>query len=93
VTCRARLDGVNSNQDHPAGVRLSEFLLIISPSEINAAQWPGESVPVPASFDPRIPRANDTEDVMLRGQARVITLCDPKVINGELVRIDLRCVA
>jgi hypothetical protein len=95
VTCRARVDGLDTPQA-PAGIRLSEFTIIMSPTQINEAQWPGGTIPVPPPFDldPRIPRMNDTDEVFIRGQApRVITFSDPKIIGGELVRLNLRCVA
>ena len=95
VTCRARIDGLDTIQS-PAGIKLSEVAVIMSPSQINAAQWPGGTIPVPPPFDadPRLPRANDTDDLIIRGQRpRVITFVDAKVINGALVRINLRCVA
>jgi len=51
-------------------------------------------VPPPFNADPRIPRVNDTDDLVIRGQPpRVITHVDAKMIHGELVRINLRCVA
>lgn len=95
VTCRARVNSIDSTQN-PAGIRVSEFAIIMSPTQINEAQWPGGTIPVPPPFDldPRIPRMNDTDDVIIRGQQpRVITFCDPKVIGGELARIELRVVA
>jgi hypothetical protein len=94
VRCRARVDSIDADQQ-PAGIRISEFSLIMSPTQINDAQWPGGTIPVspPFDVDPRIPRVNDVDDIILRGVARTITYCDPKIIGGELVRINLRVVA
>jgi hypothetical protein len=95
VTCRARIDGLDTAQS-PAGIKLSELTVIMSPRQIDAAQWPGGTIPVPPPFnaDPRIPRVNDTDDLVIRGQPpRVITHVDAKLIDGQLVRINLRCVA
>jgi len=95
VKCLASVDAIDSTQN-PAGIRLSEFSIIMSPTQINEAQWPGGSIPVPPPFDldPRIPRVNDTDDVIIRGQQpRVITFCDPKIVGGELVRLNLKVVA
>jgi hypothetical protein len=93
VKCRARVDAITSG-DSPAGIKLLGYSLILSPTQINQAQWPGGTIPVPPPFDldPRIPRANDCDDVIMRGERpRVITFSDPKIINGELVRLNLRC--
>lgn len=83
VTCRARVDGID-NTINAAGLRVSEFNLIISPTQLsNDETWPGGI----------IPRVNSTDQVILRSEpARTIVFVDPKVIGGELVRINLRCV-
>lgn len=92
VTCRARVDRKDMRQS-PAGILLAEYTLIMSPTQINTSGWPGAMPGDLPDSDPRIPRENDTDDVIIRGQApRVITTSDPKVINGELVRINLTCV-
>lgn len=94
VKCRARVDAVN-DAANAAGLRTSEFSLIISPTQINEAQWPGGSIPQvpPYNVDQRIPRANSTDQILMRGETpRTITFVDPKIIGGELVRINLRCV-
>lgn len=95
VICRARVDRIDNIQE-PAGIRIAEFNIIMSPTQINDAQWPGGTIPVPPPFDvdPRIPRENDTDDLIIRGlPPRVVTVCDPKIVGGELVRLNLRCVA
>jgi hypothetical protein len=85
VTCRARLDSIDNSQA-PAGILLSQFSIIVSPTQINAALWPTPD-------EPRIPRENDTDEVVFRSDnGRVITFCDPKFIDGVLVRLNLRCV-
>jgi hypothetical protein len=64
---------------------------IMSPSQINAAQWPGGTVPQvpPFDIDPRIPRAN-SDQFIIRGRIRTILFVDPIFIGGELVRINGR---
>lgn len=82
VTCRARVDTVDA--DEIAGtIAVSDLKIIMSPSEILAAQWPG-GVPVyPVSnvSDPRIPRITDF--VIARGKQRQIKMVDPKIIGAE----------
>ncbi|WP_257164683.1 hypothetical protein [Bradyrhizobium sp. SRS-191] len=92
VTCRARVDRQVIGQS-PAGILLTKYSLILSPTQINEAGWPGAVLADQPDADPRIPRENDTDDVIIRGERpRVITVCDAKVIGGELVRINLECV-
>jgi hypothetical protein len=93
VTCRARVDAAETSAS-PAGIRLSELAIIMSPTQINQAAWPGGvgvSVSSPDQIDLRFPVENDTDDLVIRGKARVITFVDAKVMNGVLVRLNLRC--
>lgn len=92
VTCRARVDAATDVQI-AAGILATDLNLIMSPTQINQAQWPGGTVPAlpPFDVDQRVPRAGVNDKVLMRGQApRAISFSDPKFINGELVRINLR---
>jgi len=92
VTCRARVDRQGATQS-PAGILLAKYSLIMSPTQINAASWPGAPLDDQPDADPRIPRENDIDDLIIRGERpRVITMCDAKIIDGELVRINLECM-
>lgn len=94
VTCRARVDAATAEQ-LAAGIPAAELNVILSPTQINNAQWPGGHVPAlpPFNLDQRVPRAGVTDKVLLvtRGeQPRAVTFADPKFVGGELVRINLR---
>ena len=92
VKCRARVTAASTEQIQ-AGIPATELNIIMSPTEITAAQWPGGQVPAlpPFDVDQRIPRAGVTDKVLMRGQApRAITHVDPQIIGGELVRINMR---
>lgn len=92
VKCRARVDAA-SVQEVVAGIPATDLNIIMSPTQINDAQWPGGSVPQipPFNVDQRVPRVNGPDKVLLRGAApRTVAFSDPKFINGELVRINLR---
>lgn len=94
VTCRARVDAATDVQI-AAGILATDLNLIMSPTQINQAQWPGGTVPAlpPFDLDQRVPRAGPTDKVLLkdRGQPpRAVAFSDPKFVNGELVRINLR---
>lgn len=92
VTCRARVDAA-SVQDIVANIPATDLHVIMSPTQINDAQWPGGQVPQlpPFNVDQRVPRINGPDKVLLRGAApRTVAFSDPKFVNGELVRINLR---
>lgn len=87
VTCRARIDTVGA--DEIAGtISQSDLKLIISPTQILAAQWPGgvPEYPVSNASDPRMPRATDF--VICRGKQRQIRVVDPKFVP-DWCRINL----
>lgn len=90
VMCRARVDAMKTEQ-LAAGINSTDLNVIISPTQINEAQWPGGTFPVlpPFNVDQRIPRAS-VDKMIVRNSIRNITFVDAKVIGGELVRIDLR---
>jgi hypothetical protein len=82
VTCRARVDTVNA--DEIAGtIAVSDLKIIMSPTQILAAQWPGgvPAYPVSNASDPRIPRITDF--VVARGKQRQVKMVDAKIIGAE----------
>jgi hypothetical protein len=94
VACIAAVDAMTAEQ-LAAGIPATELNVILSPTQINNAQWPGGHVPAlpPFNLDQRVPRAGVTDKVLLvtRGEApRSVTFSDPKFVSGELVRINLR---
>lgn len=67
----------------------TDSLVILSPTQITEAQWPG-GLPVSASPyvpDPRVPRINDR--AIIQGKVRTISFVKPILEDGELVRIEL----
>jgi hypothetical protein len=92
VTCRARVDAMTTEQ-LSAGILATDLNVIISPTQINNAQWPGGNIPAlpPFNIDQRIPREGGPDKVLLRGKpVKTVAFVDAKIINGELVRIDMR---
>ena len=82
VTCRARVDTVGA--DEIAGtIAVSDLKIIMSPTEILAAQWPGgvPVYPVSNASDVRIPRITDF--VIARGKVRQVKMVDPKIIGTD----------
>lgn len=67
----------------------SDSMVIISPTQIVAAQWPGGQ-PVSGAIhqaDPRVPKIGDK--AIIQGRIRNIAFVKPIVVAGELVRIEL----
>lgn len=91
VTCRGRIDAASTEQV-AAGIKASDLNVILSPTQINEAGWPGttDATPAPFSVDPRIPRENGADKAIIRGVLRQIVFCKPFFVGGELVRIELR---
>lgn len=92
VKCRATVNALTVQQQLVAGIAATELNVVISPTQINNAQWPGGHVPLqpPFDVDQRIPRVGGADKMIVRNVLRSITFVDAKVIGGELVRIDAR---
>jgi hypothetical protein len=91
VKCRARVDAMKTEQ-LVAGINATDLNVILSPTQINNAQWPGGTVPLlpPFDIDQRIPRVGGADKMIVRNVSRAVTFVGAKIINGELVRIDAR---
>lgn len=87
VKCRARVDWKRSEQMVGA-VFQTWGEVILSPTQILAAQWPGGVYdgPVISDVDPRIPRSTDY--AVIQGKQRQLLTSKPFFING-LVRLEL----
>jgi hypothetical protein len=92
VTCIAKVTAATTEQVE-AGIPAASFNIIISPTQIRGAQWPGGTIPAlpPFDVDQSIPRAGTTDKVLMRGlPPKDVTFVDPVLINGEVVRINMR---
>jgi hypothetical protein len=85
VTCRVRIDRAGADSP-PAGIRPSDVDLVISPTPLLAAGWP--------DGDPShiVPLENAGDKIVLDGgdARRAVIKADPKRIDGQVVRINLR---
>jgi len=92
VDVRARVDAVTTEQ-LVAGIIATDLNVIMSPTQINNAQWPGghvQAVP-PFNVDQRIPRIGGPDKILLRGgPPRTITFVSTNTVDDEVVRIILR---
>lgn len=92
VECIARVDAVAAPLSAP-GPKQQVFDIILSPTQINRAQWPGGTVPAlpPFNVDQRIPRVGGPDVILMRGEnPRTVIYSDPKLFDGEPVRLNLR---
>jgi hypothetical protein len=91
VKCRAKVTPISAEQT-VAGIPATTFDIIMSPTQIKAAQWPGGTSPQlpPFDVDQSIPRAGTTDKVLLRGlPPKDVIFVDPLMPGGELVRINM----
>ena len=70
------------------GITQTESLVIISPTQIATAQWPGGELPSSTVANPSLPRKGDK--AVIAGRVRNIEVAQPFVVEGELVRIEMR---
>jgi hypothetical protein len=92
VKCRAKVTAMSTEQT-VAGIPVTTFEIIISPTQIKAAQWPGSSPPrlPPLDVDESIPRAGTTDKVLMRGlPPKDVFFVDPVMPGGEVVRINMK---
>jgi hypothetical protein len=93
VKCIGKIDVVYRRKDIEVvdGIIESAISVIFSPTQINRAQWPGGTVPVPPPFDvdPRVPRIGGADKVIIRGALRQIEFVKPFWQAGDLCRIEM----
>ena len=75
-------------QELLGGINQADNKVIISPTEIANANWPGGEIPSGTVADPTIPRITDR--VIIQGRVRTILVVQPIYIDDELVRIEMR---
>lgn len=85
VTVRAMVRAISA-EELAAGIAQTDSVVILSPTQIAAAQWPGPSAP-PVG-DARLPRKGDR--VVVQGRLRNVDLVKPIYLGSALVRIELR---
>lgn len=89
VPVRVRTDVLSADQI--AGKLTQNSLnVIMSPTQIMNAQWPGGIYdgPITSPVDPRIPRATDF--IVIQGKEREVVVSKPFIIGGVWVRNELR---
>src|SRR5574340_945654 len=73
-----------------SGILQGDVKVILSPTQINAAQWPGGSPVQPGAYDPRIPNKGDR--FVIGGHPFTVQgLAAVRRVNGEIVRMEAQC--
>ena len=86
VKVRAKVSGYQPQElIAGSGIVQGDVKIIISPTQIDAAQWPG-TVPTNPKGDPRIPIAGDT--FMVAGRTLTVKAAIPRRIDDVLVRME-----
>ncbi len=86
VECKAMVRGYRP-EELVGGITQTDSLVILSPTSIERAQWPGAQSPS-AFGDVRVPKKGDK--VVIQGRTRNVEAVGPIYVRGELVRIELR---
>lgn len=87
VTVRAKVMAY-SEVELVGGIAQTDSKVILSPSQIAEAQWPGGELPRSSVPDPTLPRRNDK--LIVDGRVRNVEFVNPADIGGTLVRIEMR---
>jgi hypothetical protein len=73
-----------------SGIVMGDYLVVLSPTGILAAQWPGgQSQGQIVAGDIHVPKANQ-DRIVIQGRTRAIKAVNPRYVGGTLVRIDLQ---
>lgn len=87
VTCRAVVRGYTPEElVAGSGIVQGDSKVILSPTEIERAQWPGAQPQ--STGDKRVPRVKDV--LIVQGKPRNVMAAMPFYVAGELVRIELQ---
>jgi len=95
VGCRAMVTGYQASElIAGSGIVQGDSHVILSPTEINEAQWPGPSIVAAGGAAPgtdaRVPSKSRGDRCVIAGKARAVEAGTPFYIDGELVRIELQ---
>jgi hypothetical protein len=89
VTCRAMVRSWRlKEEDLASGIKQALIIVIMSPTQIADAQWPGGEVATALNPNPAFPRLGDA--LIIRGHKRTITGVDAIPVGDEVVRFDLQ---
>lgn len=88
VTCRAFVRGF-SPHELVGSITLQDRRVILSPTQIDEADWPADEADSTSLVDPRIPRKNRGDKCVIGGKVHAVEAAEGILIDGELVRINM----
>jgi hypothetical protein len=88
VTCRAFVRGFSASELVGA-ITQQDSRVIVSPTQIDAADWPADEADSTSLIDPRIPRQNRGDKCIVQGRICAVQAAKGIWIDGTLVRIDM----
>jgi len=93
VSCRAKVIPLSQRygiEKLVGNIEMTGLSIVISPTQINEAQWPGGTPPQlpPFDVDPRLPRMNG-DKVIVGAVLRRISYVVATLVGGTLVRIEI----
>jgi hypothetical protein len=89
VTCRAFVRGYDPNE-LVNGITQQDRRVVISSTEIDAADWPADEADSTSGVDQRVPRKNRGDKCIIGGYPCSVEAAAPIYLDGTLVRIDMR---
>ena len=89
VVVRASPRAVSGPDELVNGIGQDDLKIILSPTQIKAAQWPGGGINGVAPFNPdrSLPKRGDR--VIVKGRSYHVEISNPIAIDDEVVRIEL----
>lgn len=88
VTCRAFVRGL-SPSELVGGFTLQDRRVILSPTQIDLADWPADEADSTSLIDPRIPRKNRGDKCIIGGKVHSVEAAEGILIDSELIRINM----
>jgi hypothetical protein len=90
VKCRASVRNWRLKEEQiEGGVATSVKIIVISPTDVAKAQWPGGSLPG-QTVDPSIPRRNDK--LIFDGRVHNVEAVAPYTLGNQTVRYELEAL-
>lgn len=88
VTCRAFVRGFTP-RELVGSITLQDRKVILSPTQIDEADWPADEADSTSLIDPRIPRKNRGDKCVIGGKVYAVESAEGILIDGTLVRINM----
>lgn len=88
VTCRAFVRGFAPNE-LVGSITQQDRKVILSPTQIDEADWPADEADSTSLIDPRIPRKNRGDKCIIGGKLYSVEAAEGILIDDTLIRINM----